>query len=108
MAKDALGGRMATVQFSMDAGLFSAEVIARTTHRCTNHFFVEVVCGDNTHSITLTPKHEGVDSVDIEGQFRNNALDERLRERIKAETAELQVTLIQAALRHAAPRGLGS
>ena len=99
---------MATVQFSMDAGLFSAEVIARTAHRCTSHFFVEIVCSDNAHTIVLTPKHEGVDLANIEGRFRNDALDERLRERIRTETAELQVTLIQAALRQAAPRGFGS
>lgn len=99
---------MATVRISMDAKLFSAEVIARTAHQCTGLLFAEIVCGDNARTITLTPKHEGVDLTDIEGRFRNNALDERLRERIRAGTAELQVTLVQAALRQAAPRGLGS
>ena len=97
---------MATVQFSMDAGLFSAEVIARTAHGCTSHFFVEIVCGDNARTIVLTPKHEGIDLANIEGRFRNDALDERLRERIRTETAELQMTLVQAVFRQAPYAGL--
>lgn len=94
---------MAPIRLSMDAGFFSAEVIARTAHRYTDHFFVELTSSDDVHVVTLTPKHDEVDSTGIEGRFRNDALDERLRERIKAETADLHVSLVQAALRQAMP-----
>jgi len=89
----------------MDAGFFSAEVIARTAHRYTDHFFVELTSSDDVHVVTLTPKRDEVDSTSIEGRFRNDALDERLRERIRAETADLQVSLVQSALRQAMPTG---
>jgi His-Xaa-Ser system protein HxsD len=96
---------MANIRLSMDAGFFSADVIARTAHRYTNHFFVKLACSDGTHVVTLTPKHDDIGISDIEGQFRNDALEERLRERIRKETADLHVSLVQAALRHATPTG---
>lgn len=94
---------MALIRLSMDAGFFSAEVIARTAHRYTDHFVVELTRSDDTHVVILTPKHGDVDSNGIEGRFRNDALDERLRERIRAETSDIHVSLVQAALRQAMP-----
>ena len=94
---------MAPVEFSIDAGLFSADVVARTAHRYTDHFLVELTSSDDAHLVILTPKHNDVDSNGIEGRFRNDALDERLRERIKAETADLHRSLVQAALGQAMP-----
>lgn len=87
----------------MDAGLFSADVVARTAHRYTDCFFVELTRSDYAHTIALTPKNDDVDLSGIDGRFRNDALDERLRERITAETMDLHVSLVQAALRQAAP-----
>ena len=104
-AKGASGGRMAPVRFLMDASLFPADVLARTAHRYTGDFFVDLACSDNGHTVALTPKHQDVGITDIEGRFRNDALDERLRERIRAETTDLHVSLAQAALRQASPRG---
>lgn len=89
----------------MDAGLFSAEVIARTAHRYTDRFFVELARSGDVHTAAFTPKHDNVDLTGVEGQFRNDALDEYLRERIRAETADLHVSLVQAALRQAMPTG---
>ncbi|OZB61779.1 MAG: hypothetical protein B7X33_01820 [Lysobacterales bacterium 13-68-4] len=94
---------MAPIRLSIDAGFFSAEVIARAAHRYTDHFFVELTSSDDVHVVTLTPKHDEVASTGLEGRFRNDALDERLRERIKAETADLHVSLVQAALGRAMP-----
>lgn len=87
----------------MDARLFSADVVARTAHRYTDRFFIELTSSDVEHTITLTPKYDDVDLTRIEGRFRNDALDERLRESIRAETADLHVSLVEAALRQAAP-----
>jgi len=94
---------MATIRLSIDAGLFSAEVIARTAHRYTDRFFVELTNSDGAYAIALTSKQDDVDLTGIEGRFRNDALDEHLRERIRAETTDLHVSLVQAALRQAAP-----
>lgn len=94
---------MASACFSMDVGFFSAEVITRTAHRYTDHFFVELTSSGDAHIVILTPKHDEVDSTGLEGRFRNDALDERLRERIKAETADLHGSLVQAALGQAMP-----
>ena len=96
---------MAPIRFLMDAGLFSADMLARTAHRYTDHFFVDLMCSDNGHTVSLTPKREDVGTSDIEGRFRNDALDERLRERIRSETSDIHVSLAQAALRLATPRG---
>lgn len=98
---------MAPIRFLMDAGLFSADVLARTAHRYTGHFFVDLACSDNGYRVTLIPKREDIATSDVEGCFRNDALDERLRERIRAETADLHVSLTQAALRQAGPRESG-
>lgn len=85
------------------ADLFSADVVARTAHRYTSRFFVELARSDDGHMVMLKPKCDDVDLTSIEDQFRNDALDEQLRERIREETSELQVALVQAALRRAAP-----
>ncbi|MDE1963671.1 MAG: hypothetical protein KGI42_07220 [Xanthomonadaceae bacterium] len=87
----------------MDDGLFSAEVIARTAHRYTDRFFVELTHSDGAYAVALTSKQDHVELTGIEGQFRNDALDEHLRERIRAETTDLHVSLVQAALRQATP-----
>lgn len=97
---------MAPVRFLIDASLFSADVIARTAHRYTSCFFVDIKCSDSGHTIILTPKGKGVETTNLEGRFRNDALDERLRERIRTETADLHVSLVRAALRRASPDGI--
>ena len=94
---------MAAVRLSMDARSFSADVVARTAHRYTDRFFVELTSSGDAYAVTLTPKRDDVDLTGIERRFRNDALDERLRERIKVETADLHISLVQAALRQAKP-----
>lgn len=80
-AEGASGGRMAPVQFLMDAGLFSVEVRARTAHRYTDQLFLNLACSDIGCSVPLVPKHEDVETIDVEGGFRSSTLDERLRRR---------------------------
>lgn len=72
---------MAPVQFLMDTGLFSVEVPARTAHRYTDQLFLNLACPDIGCSIPLVPKHEDVETIDVEGGFRSPTLDERLRRR---------------------------
>lgn len=95
---------MATTEVHLDGELFSADVVARTAHRYTNDYFVEVRPDAQGYSVLLTPQSPGAEDTILPQRFRNDALDERLRERVRNETHDLQNTLIQAALREAKPR----
>lgn len=90
---------MNAIEIVLDEGLFSVDVIARTAHRYTDDYFVETVGA----LVRLTPKTDITASSLLAERFRNDALDERLRERIRSETGELHTALVQAALRQALP-----
>ncbi|GAB3094526.1 hypothetical protein [Lysobacter terrae] len=95
---------MGSVELVLD-GLFSADAVARTAQRYTNEFYVEIATVPSGHQVRLTPIHDGALLDHLTQRFRNDALDERLRERVRAETAELQIALIEAALQGA--QGIG-
>ena len=94
---------MNTIKIHMDANLFSAEVVARTAHRHTDAFYVEIESQRDTFLLRLTPKDDDVSLEGLEQKVRNDALDERLRERVRSETSELQATLVRVALQQTAP-----
>jgi His-Xaa-Ser system protein HxsD len=95
---------VAAIELSFDVGLFSPDVIARTAHRYTNDFFVDVSLSANAVIVGLTPKNESVRIDDVIQRFRNDALDDRLRARVIEQTGGVQEALVQAALRAAVPR----
>ena len=84
--------------------VFTRDVVARTAHRYTGDFFVEINAEAAGIQVRLVPKKGGVSIDDIERHFRNDLLDDLLRERVRTQTAELHVVLAQAALRQAQPR----
>ncbi|MCD9032577.1 hypothetical protein LDO32_12660 [Luteimonas sp. Y-2-2-4F] len=87
-----------------DRRLFGDEVIARTAHRYTDFFHVAVHSTVDEIGVMLTP-HEGVERpADVEARFRDDALDERLRQAVHEETRELHAALIRAALLESLPR----
>lgn len=86
-------------QFSVDGRLFSAEVVARTAYRYRSIASVEVRTEGADFEIKLTPLV--TPSGDLEVQFRADLWDDRLRERIAAQTQSLQQELIRVALRQA-------
>lgn len=94
---------MNAIEIVLDGGLFSADVIACTAHRYTGDYFVETVSTTSDVLVRLTPKTDKVSFHMLAERFRNDALDERLRERIRAETGELHTTLVRAALQQATP-----
>ena len=83
---------------------FLKEVVTRTAHRSTGDFFVEINDEAAGIQVRLVPKRGDVRIDDIERHFRNDLLDDLLRERVRAQTAELHTVLAQAALRQAQPR----
>lgn len=97
---------MDAIRIKIDTGVFSSDVIARAAHRYTGDYFVDLALSSD--QVVLTPKHAGVDTSQVAARFHNDLLDERLRTRIRDETADLQATLVQAALREASPRDTGA
>jgi len=87
--------------------IFSRDVIARTAHRYTGDFFVEINAEAAGIQVRLMPKRGDVPIDGIEQHFRNDLLDDLLRERVRVQTAELHTVLAQAALRQAQPRTAG-
>lgn len=84
--------------------IFSEDVIARTAHRYTNFFHITVHGTASEIGVVLVP-HEGVElPVNLEARFKDDALDERLRQIVREETKDLHAELIRAALRESLPR----
>ncbi|MGO4261079.1 hypothetical protein [Lysobacter sp. TAB13] len=92
---------MDAIEICVDVSVFEPDVIASAAHRYTGEFFVELLLATSPHRVLLMPMQVGVDTDRLAQRFKNDLLDERLRARIRVETAELQVALIQAALREA-------
>ena len=98
---------MATVDVYLDGAIFSNEVVARAAHRYTNEYFVEIESHPSRPLVRLTPKGAKTDTTELTERFRNDALDESLRERVRIETSELQTVLIRAALQQVKPKAPG-
>lgn len=96
---------MATqVEIVLEDTLFSVDVVARTAQRFTDDFFVDVLRDPAGYLVRLTLR----DAADLEllaERFKNEALDERLREQVRAETRDIHNALINAALKSATPLG---
>jgi His-Xaa-Ser system protein HxsD len=99
---------MDAVEIRLDAGLFSGDVVVRATHRYSGDFFIELISEPAGHLVRLSPKESSTNTERLAERFRNDALDECLRARVRAETSELQAVLVQAALREAKPHTRGS
>ncbi|MBF6024902.1 hypothetical protein [Lysobacter niastensis] len=92
---------MDTIEVVMDRGLFSPDVIARTAHRYTADYFVEVSTADDRIVVRLTSKSASVDTAHLAKRFSNDAFDDRLRASVAAQTGELHTVLVRAALSEA-------
>lgn len=87
----------------LDGRLFSDEVVVRTAHRYSNSFSVEIRSADDQIGVVLTPRPGVEPPADVEARFRDDALDERLRESVRQETQAIHAALIRAALQEATP-----
>lgn len=94
---------MNAIEIVMDGALFSVEVIARAAHRYTGDYFIETVSTSSGALVRLTPKTDSLNFHFLAERFQNDALDERLRERVRVETGDLHAALVRAALQQAAP-----
>jgi His-Xaa-Ser system protein HxsD len=94
---------MNAIEIVLDGELFSGDVAARAAHRYTGDYYTETVSTPAGALVRLTPKTDNVSTDLLAERFRNDALDERLRERIRTETSELHTALVRAALQQATP-----
>ena len=92
------------IAIQFERRLFSDNVIVRAAHRYSAFFSAEFGSDADYISVKLTPLAKVDLPRDLEERFRNDVLDERLREIIRAQTSELHLELVRAALREATPR----
>lgn len=92
------GGLRLDIHIQVDGAVFSADIVARTAHRYTGECFVEVHAAPRTINVNLRAFPGRPLPPDIEGRFRNDLLDDRLRASVEAQTSELHGVLARAAL----------
>ncbi|MDH5824961.1 His-Xaa-Ser system protein HxsD [Luteimonas sp. RD2P54] len=99
---------MSSHELRLDRTLFSDDVVSKAAHRYSSDFFVEIQVEGTSTVVRLTPKNNVADQLRVLERFHNDVLDERLRDVVKNETADLQVILIKAALSESLSRRDGS
>jgi His-Xaa-Ser system protein HxsD len=97
------GMAVAAIEIAFDDRLFMPDVIARTAHRYTSDFLIDVSLHPGSIIVRLTPKGPATDIQDVIERFRNDALDDKLRAQVSSQTNDLHATLVRAALRAADP-----
>jgi His-Xaa-Ser system protein HxsD len=86
------------IEVELDREIFSGEVVARTAHRFSGRYQIEIISTATTFRVTLLSKGEPENAQEVASAFRNEALDERLRESTRTQTSDLQAVLLRAAL----------
>lgn len=98
---------MDALELTIDRALFSPEVLARTAHRYSADFYVKLDTTAEHVRVRLQAKRAGVDTCNLAERFHTDALDDRLRAIVAAQTHDLQVVLTRAALTQAEPPAQG-
>lgn len=94
---------MEIIELELDAALFSSDVVARTAHRYSAEYYVELAVDGAVHRVRLTPRRSDVKTDHLLKRFHTDACDDRLRERVWQQTGELYTVLMRAALIQASP-----
>ena len=81
---------MSSQRVSFDLGAYSTGAIQRAAYRLSDRASAEILIGDGTIEIELTPLAEDASIEDLVGELRSEALDEVLREQIREETADVR------------------
>ncbi len=94
---------MEAIEIRVDGGIFDDDVIARMAHRYTADWSVRFAREGDTVCVHMAPLRSDVDAYGLAERVSNDLLDERLRRQVRAETQDIHVALLQAALRQAVP-----
>ncbi|MDG2525139.1 hypothetical protein P6166_07200 [Stenotrophomonas sp. HITSZ_GD] len=96
---------MDAIELNFERELFSADVLARTAHRYSRDYFVDLSAAGANLVVRLQPKAGVVLDPMLSARFHNDALDDRLRAQVSSQTSDLHAALIHAALSEAWPHG---
>lgn len=99
---------MDAIEVFLNGGLFSVDAVTRAAHRYTADYYTDIATHPDGFTIRMTPVSSEVDTRHLAERFRNDALDEQLRERIRAQTNDLHTLLVDAALSRARPPSGGA
>jgi His-Xaa-Ser system protein HxsD len=94
------GSTEGTRAFAVDLQVFSLTAVRKTAYRFIDRFAVDVhLDGPQTAIVQLTPKTNDAPPFSVaEADFRNELIDQDLRERIYAETEPYRRVLLAHAL----------
>lgn len=81
---------MSAERGSFDPAAYSVDAVQRAAYRLSDRGSFEVVVGEAAIEVTVTPLGEEADAPALMAELRGEALDQVLRERIRAETADVR------------------
>jgi His-Xaa-Ser system protein HxsD len=81
---------MSEHSLSFDAAATSLDAVQRAAYRFSDRLSSEVSAGDDSIDVVLHIGAEGADDAALIADFRNEVLDQVLRERIREETADVR------------------
>lgn len=85
--------RPAVVEVAFDAKAHSIDAIQRAAYRFSDRVTCELIVGEVEHRCLLTAVEDGNPSAHLD-HFRNEVLDQVLRERIRAETGPVRTMIL--------------
>ncbi|MCX7406627.1 MAG: His-Xaa-Ser system protein HxsD [Planctomycetales bacterium] len=89
---------MSQLLVEFDQKVFRLTAVKKAAYRFGNQWFVEITTPANDRVlVTLTAKSSSVSSEGVEGDFRNEVLDQELRESVAEETERVRNLLLAQA-----------
>jgi His-Xaa-Ser system protein HxsD len=88
-----------SISFPVDLSIYPLPILQTTAHRFTSDYFVDIKqLSQESAIVTLNSKSRSTTHEDLEGEFKNCLLDDRLRERVTSETRAIRELLVKKAL----------
>ena len=84
-------------QLTFDASMHSADAIQRAAYRLSDRLSCDLIAEGDTLRCTLHLPPESGDVPSVVADFRNEVLDQTLRERIRNETQEVRNLILALA-----------
>jgi len=89
---------MSQLVFDFDANVFRPAAIKKAAYRFGDQWFIEITApASDRVRVALTPKSGSAPVNLVEGQFRNEVLDQELRESVAEETERVRNLLLAQA-----------
>lgn len=75
---------------SFDLSAASLDAVQRAAYRLSDRLSCDIAATDNSVEVTIHPSDPNADLDALTGDFRNEVLDQVLRERIRSETSDIR------------------